>query len=149
VEHWGRLKRRAKSIEQRVESIEQRVLKAKNHSRTMKDYNKLEIWQRAMDYAVEIYKLSACLPPEEKYGLASQIRRAVCSISMNIAEGSGCESQKEFKLFLEYAHRSTHEVLTALELIKRLKLCEDKTIPDLLQMGKELRAMIHAFMKRL
>jgi four helix bundle protein len=132
-----------------VESIEQRVLKAKKQRRTMKDYKKLEIWQRAMDYAVEIYKLSAHLPSEEKYGLASQIRRAVCSISMNIAEGSGCESQKEFRLFLEYAHRSTHEVLTILELIERLKLCEDKYIPDLLQKGKELRAMIHAFMKRL
>jgi four helix bundle protein len=115
----------------------------------MKDYNKLEIWQRAMDYAGEIYELSAHLPSEDKYGLASQIRRAACSISMNIAEGSGCESQKEFKLFLEYAHRSTHEVLTALELIKRLKLCEDRYIPDLLEKGKEIRAMIHAFMKKL
>jgi len=114
----------------------------------LKDYKKLEIWQRAMDYAVEIYKLSARLPSEEKYGLTSQIRRAVCSISMNIAEGAGCESQKEFRLFLEYAHRSTHEVLTILELIERLKLCEDKYVPDLLQKGKELGAMIHAFMKR-
>jgi len=124
-------------------------LKPKDQGKTLKDYKKLDIWQRAMDYAVEIYKLSAHLPSEEKYGLASQIRRAVCSISMNIAEGSGCESQKEFKLFLEYAHRSTHEVLTILELIERLKLCEDKHIPDLLETGKEIRAMIHAFMKKL
>lgn len=115
----------------------------------MKDYKKLEIWHKAMDYAVEIYKLSTYLPSEEKYGLTSQIRRAVCSISMNIAEGAGCESQKEFRLFLEYAHRSTHEVLTVLELIERLKLCEDNYVPDLLQKGKELRAMIHAFLKRL
>lgn len=132
-----------------MESVEQRVLKVRNPRTTLKDYKKLEIWQRAMDYAVEIYRLSAHLPSQEKYGLASQIRRAVCSISMNIAEGSGCESQKEFKLFLEYAHRSTHEVLTVLELIQRLELCEDKYIPDLLQKGKEIRAMIHAFMKRL
>lgn len=124
-------------------------MKPKDQGKTLKDYKKLDIWQRAMDYAVEIYKLSAHLPSEEKYGLASQIRRAVCSISMNIAEGSGCESQKEFKLFLEYAHRSTHEVLTILELIERLKLCEDKHIPDLLETGKEIRAMIHAFMKKL
>jgi four helix bundle protein len=115
----------------------------------LKDYKKLEVWQKAMDYVVEVYKLSARLPSEEKYGLASQMRRSVCSISMNIAEGAGCESQKEFRLFLEYAHRSTHEVLTILELIERLKLCEDKYIPDLLQKGKEIRAMIHAFMKKL
>jgi four helix bundle protein len=102
-----------------------------------------------MDYAVEIYKFSTRLPSIEKYGLTSQIRRAVSSIPMNIAEGAGCESRKEFKLFLEYAHRSTHEVLTILELIERLKLCDNKYIPDLLQKGKEIRAMIHAFMKKL
>jgi four helix bundle protein len=113
----------------RVESTEYRV-KGKNLSRyvlggeTVQDYRKLEIWNRAMDYAVEIYRLSARLPSIEKYGLTSQIRRAVCSIPLNIAEGSGCESQKEFRLFLGYAHRSTHEVLTVLELIERLKLFE-------------------------
>jgi len=115
----------------------------------MKDYRKLDIWHRAMDYAVEIYKLTTRLPSTEKYGLTSQIKRAVCSIPLNIAEGAGCESQKEFKLFLEYAHRSTHEVLTILELIERLKLCEDKYVTNSLQKGKELRAMIHAFMKKL
>jgi four helix bundle protein len=102
-----------------------------------------------MDYTVKIYKFSALLPSAEKYGLISQIRRAVCSIPLNISEGAGCESQKEFRLFLEYAHRSTHEVLTILDLVERLKLCEIKRIPGLLSEGKELRAMIHAFIKRL
>jgi four helix bundle protein len=115
----------------------------------VQDYKKLEIWNRAMDYAVEIYGLSARLLSIEKYGLTSQIRRAVCSIPLNIAEGSGCESQKEFRLFLGYAHRSTHEVLTVLELIERLKLCETKQVRDLLEKGKEIRAMIHALIKRL
>lgn len=109
----------------------------------------MEVWNRAMDYAVEIYQLSARLPSVEKYGLISQIRRAVCSISLNIAEDAGCESKKEFRLFLEYAHRSAHEVLTVLELITRLKLCDDKQMAGLLQRGKEIRAMIHALMKRL
>ena len=52
-------------------------------------------------------------------------------------------------MFLEYAHRSTHEVLTILELIDRLKLCEIRQVRDLLESGKEIRAMIHALMKRL
>jgi len=115
----------------------------------LKDYRKLEIWHRAMDYVVEIYEFSTRLPPMEKYGLTSQTRRAVCSIPLNIAEGAGCDSQKEFRLFLEYAHRSTHEVSTILDLVERLKLCEIKCIPGLLHEGKELRAMIHAFMKKL
>ena len=62
-----------------------------------------------MDYVVEIYKLLAYL--------TSQIRRAVYSIPLNIAEGADCESQKEVKLFLEYAPTSTHEVLTILDLL--------------------------------
>ena len=115
----------------------------------MQDYRKLDIWQKAMDYAVEIYKLSSKLPPAEKYGLTSQIRRAVCSIPLNIAEGAGCESQREFRLFLEYAHRSTHEVLTVLELLDRLKFGESKHIADLVNKGKEIRAMLHSFMKKL
>jgi four helix bundle protein len=115
----------------------------------VQDYRKLEIWNRAMGYAVEVYELSAQLPSTEKYGLTSQIRRAACSIPLNIAEGSGCESQKEFRLFLGYAHRSAHEVLTVLELIERLKLCEIQRVQDLLEKGKEVRAMIHALMKRL
>jgi four helix bundle protein len=89
------------------------------------------------------------LPSTEKYGLTSQIRRAVCSIPLNIAEGAGCDSPKGFKLFLEYAHRSTHEVLTVLELIERLKLGESKYVSELLLKGKEIRAMIHAFIKKL
>jgi four helix bundle protein len=115
----------------------------------LQDYRKLDIWQKAMDFTIDIYKLSSRLPSTEKYGLTSQIRRAVCSIPLNIAEGAGCESQKEFRLFLEYAHRSTHEVLTILELMGRLKLCEDKFVSELLLKGKEIRAMIHSFIKRL
>ncbi len=115
----------------------------------MQDYRKLDIWKRTIEYTVEIYELSAKLPQTEKYGLTSQVRRAACSIPLNIAEGAGCESQREFKLFLEYAHRSTHEVLTILELIDRLKLCENSDTTDLIKQGKEIRAMIHSFMKKL
>jgi len=91
----------------------------------MQDYKKLDIWKKAMDYTTEIYKMSSKLPPSEKYGLTSQIQRAICSIPLNIAEGAGCESQKEFKLFSEYAHRY------------------------LLQKEKEIRAMIHALVRKL
>jgi hypothetical protein len=44
---------------------------------SMQDYHQLDIWNRAMDYAVVIYQLAATLPEEEKYNLASQLRRAV------------------------------------------------------------------------
>ncbi len=115
----------------------------------MQDYRKLEIWQRGMDYTTKLYKLSSTLPSEEKYGLISQLRRAAYSIPLNIAEGAGCESKKEFKLFLEYAHRSVHEVLTILELCIRLHLCDKVVINNLIEEGREIRAMIYGFMKKL
>src|ERR1700751_3636211 len=84
----------------------------------MQDYHQLDIWNRAMDYAV--YKWVASLPEHEKYNLASQLRRAVTSAPLNIAEGCGAGSNSEFARFLGFAYRSLKEVVTALELSERL-----------------------------
>jgi four helix bundle protein len=73
-----------------------------------------------MDYAVAIYEFVASLPEHEKYNLASQLRRAVTSAPLNIAEGCGAGSNTEFGRFLSYAYRSLKEVVTALELCERL-----------------------------
>jgi len=55
----------------------------------MQDYHQLDIWNRAMDYAVAVYEFATALPEQEKYNLASQLRRAVASAPLNIAEGCG------------------------------------------------------------
>lgn len=89
------------------------------------NFRNLKIYQRAVSYAVEIYKLSRRFPKDELYGLTSQIRRAVTSISLNIAEGSGNSSEKEFKRFLEIALRSVYEVITCLEIAVRLGYCRN------------------------
>jgi four helix bundle protein len=86
----------------------------------MQDYHQLDIWNRAMDYAVGIYQFVATLPEEEKYNLASQLRRAVTSVPLNIAEGCGTASNTEFARFLGFGYRSLKEVVTALELCERL-----------------------------
>ena len=51
----------------------------------MHNYKELKIWQRAMEYAEEIYKLTALLPSDEKFGLISQLRRSAVSVASNIA----------------------------------------------------------------
>ena len=86
----------------------------------MQDYHQLDIWNRSMDYAVNVYELTATLPAEEKYNLTSQLRRAVVSAPLNIAEGCGTASNTEFGRFLSYGYRSLKEVVTALELCERL-----------------------------
>lgn len=74
------------------------------------NFRNLKIYQRAITYAMEIYKLSKNFPKEELYGLTSQLRRAVISISLNIAEGSGNSTGKELRRYLEIALRSDYEV---------------------------------------
>ena len=82
----------------------------------MHAFRKLKVWQRAMDFVAEIYKLSAGFPRTEQFGLTSQIRRAATSIPLNVAEGAGSGSNPEFQRFLSYALRSSYEVMTAWRL---------------------------------
>lgn len=99
---------------------------------------------------MQMYKFSARLPQDEKYGLISQIRRAVSSIPLNISEGAGCDSNKEFALFTSYAYRSCNEVLTCLELVANLELYkENGEISQLEKQGVELSRMLYTFRKKL
>ncbi len=113
------------------------------------NFRNLKIYQRAIEFAVEIYKLSKTFPREELYGLTGQIRRAVTSISLNIAEGSGSNSEKEFKRFLEIALRSDYEVMTCLEIALRINYCERKDFDRLISESDEIAAMITGFSKSL
>lgn len=67
----------------------------------MRPHEKLEVWQRAIDLVVRIYKMTESFPKEEKFGLISQVRRAAVSIPANIAEGAARHSSKEFCNFLQ------------------------------------------------
>jgi four helix bundle protein len=113
------------------------------------NFRKLKVYQRAIEFTVEIYRSSKTFPKEEIYGLTSQIRRAVTSISLNIAEGSGNNSEKEFKRFLEIALRSSYEVMSCLEIALRLKYCTKEDFERLIAEADEIAAMIVGFSKSL
>lgn len=72
----------------------------------MYPFEKLEIWQLSLDLAEKIYKITAKLPEDEKYGLTNQLKRAVVSVSLNIAEGRASDSDAEFRRFLGFSLRS-------------------------------------------
>ena len=82
-------------------------------------FEKLVIWQKAMDFGEDVFLTSSKFPKDEIYNLISQIRRAVDSIALNIAEGSIGQSNPEFKRFIGYAMRSLAEVVTCLHKAKR------------------------------
>jgi four helix bundle protein len=113
------------------------------------NFRKLKIYQRSVAFAVEIYKLTKTFPKEELYGLTSQIRRAVTSITLNIAEGSGGSSEKEFKRFLEISLRSDYEVITCIEIALLLGYCNNEDHARLIAEADEIAAMICGFVKTL
>ena len=93
-------------------------------------FEKLDAWQKAEDLAVEVYSLLPKFPATEQYALCQQIRRAVSSISLNIAEGSGRFSAKEKVRFIEIAFGSLRETYSQLHLAQRLGyLSEEELIP--------------------
>ena len=115
----------------------------------MHKYENLKVWQRAIDLAVRIYQVSANLPPDERYGLISQMRRSATSIPLNIAEGSGNSSNKEFCRFLEIALRSGYEVLTTIEISRWLTYITDEVSLELQTETREIIAMIVGLTKTL
>src|SRR5687768_7237273 len=76
-------------------------------------FENLEIWQLARAYATTVYNATAKFPAKEDFGLTSQMNRAVNSISLNIAEGSGKKSNKAFDYHLEISLGSACEVVSA------------------------------------
>ena len=115
----------------------------------MQDYHQLDIWKRAMDYAVTIYEFTADFPADERFNLVSQIRRAVVSVPLNIAEGCGCSTNPEFSRFLGYAYRSLKEVVTCLELSERLRVAKAANTTPLIDEGDQIARMTYVLMQRL
>ena len=113
------------------------------------NFRNLKIYQRAIAFAVEIYQTTKSFPKEESYGLTSQVGRAATSIPLNIAEGSGNTSEKEFKRFLEIALRSDYEVLACLEISLKLDYCNQVDFDRLSTEADEIASMIAGFSKSL
>ena len=91
----------------------------------MHNYKELEVWKESIKFCPEIYKLVRKLPEEEKFGLISQLKRAVISIPSNIAEGSAKSSDKHFIIFLENSLGSCYEIETQLLVCVELSFITD------------------------
>ncbi len=117
-------------------------------SRSFKD---LRVWQEAMDFTLDVYRVTAFFPKHEIYGLSQQLRRAAVSIASNIAEGKGHRSNKEFLHFLFHARGSLLEVRTQLlitaelEYLPRERLFELETKAE--AVGRALNGLITSLEK--
>lgn len=76
----------------------------------MRDYKKLQVWEKSHQLTLELYKELKDFPKEEMFGLTSQMKRSSSSITTNIAEGAGRNTNKDFARFLAIAYGSTNEL---------------------------------------
>ena len=86
----------------------------------VRSYRDLEVWQRGMTIVERVYALTATFPPEERFGLVLQLRRAAASVPANIAEGRGRATRKDYARFLRTARGSLFETETHVEVARRL-----------------------------
>ncbi len=104
-------------------------------AQAVKNYRELLVWQRSMDLAEKVYRVTRDFPDQERFGLTSQLQRAVVSIASNIAEGQARNSTRDFLRCLGIAKGSAQEVQTQLELSCRFAYLDQ-------QRHKELDAAI-------
>jgi four helix bundle protein len=105
-------------------------------------FEKLTVWQRAIDFADRVYTATAVFPTDERFGLTNQMRRAAVSISSNIAEGSGRASDTDFARFVEIAHGSLMEVTSQAYLARRREYLDAPQLNELRQDAEELAMML-------
>jgi len=115
----------------------------------MKPHQRLDVWKRAIKFVEQIYKITSSFPPEEKFGLTSQMRRASISIPSNIAEGSARNSSKEFINFLHISQGSVAELETQIIISKNLQFFDSQTEDILLKELDEISRMIIGLQKSL
>ncbi len=112
-------------------------------------FEKLIIWQKAMDFGEVLNEVTDEFPKKEMYNLSSQLMRAVDSIALNISEGSIGQSNPEFKKFTGYSVRSLAEVVTCLHKAKRRKYISQQQFDQHYQESFDLMNMLVAFKKKI
>jgi four helix bundle protein len=115
----------------------------------MQDFTKLQVWQKAHQFTLGIYKITKDFPTEEKFGLISQLRRASCSIASNLAEGCGRKTNKELGRFIAIAQGSAFEVRYQLILAKDLNYISQQRFEFFEQKIIEISRMLNSLAQKL
>lgn len=122
----------------------------RNKGFKMSDYKDLNVWKESMDLVENVYRLVKLFPKEEIYALADQLKRAVVSVPLNIAEGQNRNTDKEFVQFLYIALGSASEVETQLLIAKRLSYVQniDNEINQITKIRKMTNALINSIRRK-
>jgi four helix bundle protein len=106
------------------------------------NFEKLDVWQRAVGLASFVYDFTRAFPGEEKFGIVSQMRRAAVSVSSNIAEGSSRSSRQDFARFVELAVGSLYELVSQGFIAQKQGFLDDQAFQRLYTESDELIRML-------
>jgi four helix bundle protein len=115
----------------------------------MFNFENLEVWQKAIDFADLVYKETQAFPSEERCGLTNQFRRAAVSISSNIAEGSSRSSQTDFARFTEIAAGSVFEAVSQAFIARRQSFFSEEQFWNIYTDAEQLSRMLSGLRKAL
>jgi len=114
----------------------------------MKDFRELKVWEKAHKLVLACYKLSRHFPPDERFGLTSQIRRCSASIPANIAEGCGRTGDGEFCRFLRIAMGSATELDYHWLLARDLGFVSEKDYREMGEGVLEVKRMLATLVRK-
>ena len=114
------------------------------------EYRKLEVYEKSYRSAVEIYRMTADFPKEERYGITDQMRRASVSIALNVAEGyARRESQEELKRFLRMAVGSAAEMQVLIDFAREFGYIREERYKEAKEAYETIGKMLNAFIRKL
>jgi four helix bundle protein len=108
----------------------------------MQDHRKLKVWHRAQEICVDVYRLTADFPVEERYGMTSQLRRSAVSVGANIAEGSKRRSKVDKVRVFNTSESESAEAMSILDVAVRLRFGRKEEAERLIACYDELLAML-------
>jgi four helix bundle protein len=117
-------------------------------SETIRTFRDLVVWQKAIQLAKEVYRVTDAFPRQEKFGLTAQIRREAVSVSSNIAEGHARQG-REFPHFLSIARGSLAEVESQLLLSVELGFAIAENLQTTFALATEIRRMAASLTSKL
>ena len=115
----------------------------------MKDFRKLQVWEKAHQLALALYHVTASFPRDETYGLASQMRRSASSIPSNIAEGCGRDGDAESSRFCTIARGSASELEYQILLARDLKLSQAYDYEQVTQQTTDIKRTLTVLVQKL
>jgi four helix bundle protein len=114
----------------------------------VQNYENLQVWVKAHQLGMEIYRIAGAFPRMDGLALTSQLRRSALSIPANIAEGAGSETPSRFRHFLQISMGSASETKYHLLVARDLQLVSAEKFEELSERISEIRRMLTGLMKQ-